>query len=195
MNHSTDQPNPADPAAATSAPPATNSGLLLRQRAEEIARTETPPPSKAALPPPPAAPPRRLASSALVKSIVGHTLHELRVHQIELEMQNEELRQTQAELSAAKTRYFDLYDLAPVGYLTVGEKGLILESNFTAAKLLGGDAERAGQATAYPIHFQRGPRDLLPTPPTTPAHRCSAGVRLADGEARRRVVLGAAVGH
>jgi PAS domain S-box-containing protein len=68
---------------------------------------------------------------------IQHTLHELRVHQIELEMQNEELRRTHLELEAAHERYFDLYDLAPVGYFTINERGLILEANLTAGKMLG----------------------------------------------------------
>ncbi|HUR21600.1 MAG TPA: response regulator [Vicinamibacterales bacterium] len=64
-------------------------------------------------------------------------LYDLRVHQIELEMQNEELRRTEANLEISRARYFDLYDLAPVGYLTVNEKGLVVEANLTASTLLG----------------------------------------------------------
>ncbi len=71
--------------------------------------------------------------------VVGKMLHELRVHQIELEMQNEELRRAQAELDASRARYFDLYDLAPVGYCTVGETGLIQQANLAVATLLGLD--------------------------------------------------------
>ena len=72
-----------------------------------------------------------------ITSVICQRLHELRVHQIELELQNRELRQKQEELDAARARYFDLYDLAPVGYITVSEKGLILEANLTAATILG----------------------------------------------------------
>jgi PAS domain S-box-containing protein len=64
-------------------------------------------------------------------------VHELEVHQVELEMQNEELQRAQQELEAYGEKYFDLYDLAPVGYVTLNEKGIIVEANITAAALLG----------------------------------------------------------
>jgi PAS domain S-box-containing protein len=63
--------------------------------------------------------------------------YELRVHQTELEIQNESLRQTQENLESSKLRYFNLYDLAPVGYFTLNEEGLVLETNLTASNLLG----------------------------------------------------------
>jgi PAS domain S-box-containing protein len=64
-------------------------------------------------------------------------IQELEVRQIELEMQNEELRTAQAEREASRSRYYDLYDLAPVGYFTLDEKGLVLEVNLAGAQLLG----------------------------------------------------------
>jgi PAS domain S-box-containing protein len=64
-------------------------------------------------------------------------LHELRVYQIELKLQNEELQTTQEGLTASRQIYVDLYDFAPVGYITLSEKGLILQLNLTAASLLG----------------------------------------------------------
>jgi PAS domain S-box-containing protein len=67
---------------------------------------------------------------------VGELVHELRVHQIELEMQNEQLRQTQLDLEAARDSYLDLYDHAPVSYLSISAQGLILQANLTAAHAL-----------------------------------------------------------
>jgi hypothetical protein len=73
----------------------------------------------------------------LVTVDTDRLVRELQVHQIELEMQNDELRRTQSELEASRSRYFDLYDLAPVGCFTLSENGLILEANITGANLLG----------------------------------------------------------
>jgi PAS domain S-box-containing protein len=64
-------------------------------------------------------------------------LHELRVHQIELEMQNEELRRVQWELEAARDKYSDLYDFSPVGYFSIGKKGMISAANLTGCAMLG----------------------------------------------------------
>jgi PAS domain S-box-containing protein len=64
-------------------------------------------------------------------------LYTLQLHQAELEMQNEELRRAQAELAQAHDRFQDLYDFAPVGYLTFDAQGTIQEVNLTAAKMLG----------------------------------------------------------
>ena len=64
-------------------------------------------------------------------------VHELQVHQIELEMQNEELRMAQGQLSESLAKYSDLYDFAPVGYFTSNREGLILEANLTLAGQLG----------------------------------------------------------
>jgi PAS domain-containing protein len=77
--------------------------------------------------------------SGMSTSDMQRTIHELRVHQIELQMQNDELRRIQQELEAAKDRYSNLYDFSPVGYLTVNEKGMIEVANLTFASLVGMD--------------------------------------------------------
>lgn len=91
----------------------------LRERAEILLRTE----------------PEKQPSISTVEA--QKLIHELNVHQIELEIQNEELRQAQVELSQARDRFSDLYDFAPIGYITLDKQGRILGSNLAAAKLLG----------------------------------------------------------
>ena len=102
---------------------AAGAASALRERAEGIAR------QKRSL--------SSLSLEALSPDEMRQTLHELQVHQIELEMQNEELQRAQVQLDSARARYFDLYDMAPMGYCTVSEQGLIMEANIAAATLLG----------------------------------------------------------
>jgi PAS domain S-box-containing protein len=90
----------------------------LRQRAEEHLRHEPE------------------TGDALSREEAQRVLHELRVHQIELEMQNAELRNTQEELTVTRDLYRDLYDFAPVGYLTLNREGRVLQVNLTCERLL-----------------------------------------------------------
>ena len=68
---------------------------------------------------------------------IKRLIHELDVYQIELDMQNDELRKAQAEIELSRAKYVDLYDFAPVGYFTLTATGRIEEVNLTGAKLLG----------------------------------------------------------
>jgi len=72
-------------------------------------------------------------------------VHELQVHQIELEMQNDALEQTREEMEALLENFIDLYDNAPVGYITLDRFGTIVQANLPAARLLGVDRVRLGQ--------------------------------------------------
>lgn len=96
-----------------------NNDNELRKRAEEQLQS---------IPPTGASPQSTLEMQRL--------LHELQVHQIELEMQNEELRASRERLETVTVRYVDLYDLAPVGYMIMSETSLILAANLTVATLL-----------------------------------------------------------
>jgi len=91
---------------------------------------------------------RRRAEEALSRKKAGEPstmseedaralVHELQVHQIELEMQNEELKRANALVEETRNRYVDLYELAPIGYLTLDEDGIVIEANLTAAGQLG----------------------------------------------------------
>jgi PAS domain S-box-containing protein len=95
----------------------------LRWRAEEIAQEQG------------ALSPEDLATLSPTEAL--RLIHELRVHQIELKMQNDELRRAHEELDATRARYFDLFNLAPVGYFIVSHEGRFLEANLTGVNLLG----------------------------------------------------------
>lgn len=103
--------------------PTADSGQSLRQQAEELLRGKEDDLTD--------------GQGALSTEEVRQIFHELQVHQLELEMQNEELRRMHAEMDIVQERYFDLYNLAPVGYCTLNEQGGFLEVNLTAANMLG----------------------------------------------------------
>ncbi|PWU12876.1 MAG: hypothetical protein C5B50_20710 [Verrucomicrobia bacterium] len=92
----------------------------LRSQAEERLRHERP----------------EAAITGMPVDQIQATLHELHVHQIELEMQNEQLRSSQSELEQARERFEELYDFAPVGYLTLDDQGNIRAANLTAVNML-----------------------------------------------------------
>lgn len=77
--------------------------------------------------------------SGMSEKHLQQIIHELQVHQIELEIQNEELQRALLERELSEARYRDLYDFAPVGYLSVDNHGAILDANLTATILLGRD--------------------------------------------------------
>jgi PAS domain-containing protein len=98
----------------------TDARLLRRKAEEKLLRTE-----------------QKKISATLTKVDETRLLHELQVHQIELEMQNEELRIAYETAETALKKYTMLYDLAPMGYFTLDSSGSICELNFTGADLLG----------------------------------------------------------
>lgn len=99
-------------------------GIGIRQRAERMVSTA---PSDV---------------SAMTVTQIKQLLYEFQVHQVELELQNEQLRETQLELSLSRDRFADLYDFAPVGYLTLDSRGVVIEANFAAATTLGVGRDR-----------------------------------------------------
>ena len=123
MKAKNERPGNVTSAKAIIDPSPTDSTQLLRRRAEKIYLNRT------------ADLREDQESPSFAES--RQMLYELQVHRIELEIQNEELRRTQAELGIIHERYFDLYDMAPVGYCTLSEKGLLLEVNLTAATMFG----------------------------------------------------------
>lgn len=105
----------------------------LRRRAEAKLKAESNPPED------------------LIPLEAAQLIHDLQMHQVELEMQNEDLRLSQIQLEESRSKYADLYDFAPVGYLTLDGRARIVEANITAATLLG--VERHKLIDRFFTHF------------------------------------------
>lgn len=137
---------------------------------------------------------RKFAEERLALRINGNShpdtspanlLHELEVHQIELEMQNEALRQSQYELEKSRDRYMDFYDFSPIGYLTLNEKGQIAELNLTGASMLGMPRNKlwhqrfaAFVMPEYQEHWQRHFQSALNADETV---GCELALQRSDG--------------
>ena len=117
----------------------------------------------------------------------ARVLHELQVHQIELEMQNDELRRAQGDLQESRDRYWALYDLAPFGYLTLARNGAIVEANLTATKLLQIDRShlvgRLLGAFMDPADAQRFLLHLRAVARPGTKETCDVALRRSTGEA------------
>ena len=143
---------------------------------------------------------------ALPRDDILELIHELEVHQVELELQNEELRHSQSEIEASRKKYFDLYDLAPIGYVTLDRNGLIREINLTGAKLLGREkrylmgsrfarfVHQSGQDNFHKFHrrlFESGGHEevelRLAPGQKQPVEVLLAGVAIQDSEGNLKV--------
>jgi PAS domain S-box-containing protein len=124
-------------------------------------------------------------------------LEELRIHEVELELQNAKLRHGEEELQIARDKYADLYDFAPVGYLTLDHRGTIWEANLTVATQLG-VARSALLGTPLSRFVARDDQDVLylhrrHVMEQEPPHICELHMQRADGtpfigELKSRVV-------
>ena len=111
-------------------------------------------------------------------------LHELQVHQIELEMQNESLRQAHVEMEASRDRYVDLYEFSPVSYLTLSSSGTIFEANLTATGLLGEERrkllKRRFANFVVPEDIDRWQHYFLRVLQSDAPQNCELSIRRAD---------------
>ncbi|MEI7724105.1 MAG: PAS domain-containing sensor histidine kinase [Bacteroidota bacterium] len=101
---------------------------VLRLKAEGLLKTENPPGNASTL--------------SISETDLAKLIHELQVHQVEQEMQNEELRHAWATGQIAVDKYTELYEFAPTGYLSLSKEGIIVEVNFATSQMLGKERVR-----------------------------------------------------
>jgi PAS domain S-box-containing protein len=144
-----------------------NRGRHLRDAAEEkLART-------------------RGAASEMKEKTPEELVHELRVHQIELQMQNEELKKAQLALEVSRDKYLDLYDFAPVGFFTFTRGGRIAEVNLTGAALLGAERQellnRGFGHFVAPENLEQWERHLVSVYKSEEKQSCDLALKREDG--------------
>jgi formate hydrogenlyase transcriptional activator len=113
-------------------------------------------------------------------------LHELQVHQIELEMQNAELLRTQEELELSRNKHLELYDFAPIGYFCLDTSGLILEVNLQGASLLGVERQLLVNRALADFMADAEQREIFSNHLRLVAHqrvmlRCEVSLKRPDG--------------
>ena len=129
----------------------------LRRRAEERLKAEA------------------ISPEELSPDQAARLIHDLQVHQIELEMQNDELRLSQARLEESRSKYADLYDFAPVGYLTLDGQDRIVEANLTAATFLGVERSKLLSRTFSQFLADEDQSGLTPVVEQRPSAAGAAG--------------------
>ena len=93
---------------------------------------------------------------------MSRLIHELRTHQVELQLQNEELRQAQEELADSRDQYVSLYDFAPIGYATVSTKGIIQQANLRLTEMAWCTSRQTVGTPSGRVRAPRGCGHLLP---------------------------------
>ena len=108
--------------------------------------------------------PKVKAPRSVTPAALTHALEELRIHDAELEIQNEELGQSRMQAEELQTRYFRHFDLAPVGMIRLDENGIVLEANILGAQMLGIDRIRLHSTkVAFAVHLTRDSQTIFQT--------------------------------
>ena len=138
--------------------------------------------------------PAAAAAAASLPEDASAVVNELRTHQIELEMQNDELRRMQLDLEEQRARYARLFDHSPAGYLTLDDEGRVADANLTAAHLLGVELEHlvgrlftafiaAADQDVYYLHHRQLEQDDVPWSSELRLRRAGADEAAGDDEA------------
>jgi PAS domain S-box-containing protein len=122
---------------------------------------------------------KELLEKEKAREVTERLQHELHVHQVELEMQNRQLQETQFELEASHARYVDLFDFAPVAYLTLGPEAVVLEVNLAGAELLGYERARLKDVPLFAMVIMASPSGFWDSLRRCAVEGCAVSTELA----------------